>query len=129
MPIFTVSVLFDMSEQVWKVCRAHTVVEKHAIRSDAIHGACNIAVALRRHMHCDMSFRLQDRRGGWHTYTFVNDDRPASVIASRLLCKYPDFDAMEFVRSLPVWRVCIHPFLERGMRLFPHRFAKPRFSL
>ncbi|HET7300242.1 MAG TPA: hypothetical protein VFJ01_06265 [Oleiagrimonas sp.] len=129
MPIFTVCILFDSSEHVWKVCRAHTVIEKHAKRSDAIYGACVMAVSLRQHMYCDLSFRLRDRRGGWHTYVFANDKRPDSAIASSLLRKHPDFDVMDFIRSLSAWRTCIHPFLEWNARFVQRHIVKPRFSL
>ncbi|HET7664279.1 MAG TPA: hypothetical protein VFK31_11660 [Rhodanobacteraceae bacterium] len=128
MPIFTVCILFDVSERIWKVCRAHTVIEKHATRHDAICGACAIAVSLRRHMYCDMSFRLRDRYGGWHTYTFVDDDRPASAIASSLLRKCRDFDVMIFIRSLSAWRACIRTFLEWNMSLLPRRMVKSHFG-
>lgn len=126
MPVFTVCILFDSSERVWKVCRAHTVIEKHAARSDAIYSACAMAVSLRQHMHCSLSFRVRGRGGTWHTYVFANDERPASAIALSLLCKYPDFDPMDFIRSLSAWRTCIRPFLEWNMRWLLHR---PRFSL
>jgi len=106
MPIFTVSIAFELSEGSWQVSRAHTVVATCASCRDAIGCACDIAAALRRRMHCDMRLRVKDRHGYWHVYASIGGDGPAAAVASHV------FDRLgSATPDLPVARMPDEPFV------------------
>lgn len=73
MLMLTVSISFDSSKHAWVVCRARTVVQTHASFYDAVRGACKIAVALRRRMHCHTQLRVWDENDGWHVHALWDD--------------------------------------------------------
>src|SRR5699024_8382455 len=106
MPIFTVSIAFELSEGSWQVSRAHTVVATCASCRDAIGCACDIAAALRRRMHCDMRLRVKDRHGYWHVYASIGGDGSAAALASHV------FDRLgSATPDLPVARMPDEPFV------------------
>lgn len=124
-PIFTVSVVFESSEGAWLVSRARTVVATYASCRDAIGGACEIAVAMRRRMHCGMRLRVRDMCGDWHMYSVIGGHCSAAAMASYMLNQLRsgvlEPPAVHSPRAPFVFYVRMKSFFERGAWMLMHR--------
>lgn len=129
MPILTVSIAFDRSERAWVVRRAHTVMGTFPSRDEALRGACEMGVNLRRRMHCDMRFRVRDGLGKWHVYATMNDDRSADDVASRLVhtCRTRMPNPLTvFLRQSPV---VLYSMAKAALEKGKSMLARPRISI